>query len=63
MGWNNLPVQWADLERALSGRAPPVHAQPAKTQSAKTQSAKTPPRTPYAELHCHSTFRFLDGAS
>jgi error-prone DNA polymerase len=45
MGWNNPPVRWVGLERALSG------------------FAETQPRTPYAELHCHSNFSFLDGAS
>ncbi|MBV9011302.1 MAG: error-prone DNA polymerase [Pseudonocardiales bacterium] len=29
----------------------------------QAQSAQTQPRTPYAELHCHSNFSFLDGAS
>ncbi|MDQ3764511.1 MAG: PHP domain-containing protein, partial [Actinomycetota bacterium] len=73
MGWNNPPVRWADLQRALSGRAghpgdggdspawtrhrdryePPPLLPPAQTQ----------PHTPYAELHCHSNFSFLDGAS
>ncbi|MGH3873882.1 MAG: error-prone DNA polymerase [Pseudonocardiaceae bacterium] len=48
MGRNNPPVRWADV-----GRAQPVQAQPARAL----------PRTPYAELHCHSNFSFLDGAS
>ncbi|MGH3814775.1 MAG: PHP domain-containing protein, partial [Pseudonocardiaceae bacterium] len=101
MGWNNPPVRWVDLERALSGRPggppleqsgagesraghrderhpgdggdspawtrrrnpyepPPLSAQ---AQFAQTRSAETQLRTPYAELHCHSNFSFLDGAS
>ncbi len=87
MGWNNPPVRWTDLERALSGR-------PAGSPSGQSRSghrdeehpgdggdspawtrhrdryeppplppAQTRPRTPYAELHCHSNFSFLDGAS
>jgi error-prone DNA polymerase len=75
MGWNNPPVRWADLERVLSGRSargdggdspawtrhrdpyePPVLLSPAR-------SADIQPGAPYAELHCHSNFSFLDGAS
>ncbi|MGQ0775172.1 MAG: error-prone DNA polymerase [Pseudonocardiales bacterium] len=104
MGWNNPPVRWADLERALSGRlagsgstgsgatgsvAPSSRRHrdekysgdgadsPAWTWhrdryeppalsaqvEAQAQSAETQPRIPYAELHCHSNFSFLDGAS
>ncbi|MBV9731006.1 MAG: error-prone DNA polymerase [Pseudonocardiales bacterium] len=32
-------------------------------QFPETQFPETQPRTPYAELHCHSNFSFLDGAS
>ncbi|HEX2298472.1 MAG TPA: error-prone DNA polymerase, partial [Pseudonocardiaceae bacterium] len=77
MGWNNPPVRWADLERALSGRgAGPRDAQhpgdggdsPAWTRHRdryEPPPLPTPgqPRIPYAELHCHSNFSFLDGAS
>ncbi|MGH3935355.1 MAG: hypothetical protein ACRDS1_10340, partial [Pseudonocardiaceae bacterium] len=40
-----------------------THTQSMQTQSMQTQSAQTQPHTPYAELHCHSNFSFLDGAS
>jgi error-prone DNA polymerase len=30
---------------------------------AESRSVLAPPRVPYAELHCHSNFSFLDGAS
>ncbi|MGH4011755.1 MAG: hypothetical protein ACRDTH_26930, partial [Pseudonocardiaceae bacterium] len=85
MGWNNPPLRWLDLERALSGlltgsslghrdeehpgdggdspawtrhrhRYQPLRLTPA-------QSAAAQPHIPYAELHCHSNFSFLDGAS
>ncbi|MGH3897283.1 MAG: error-prone DNA polymerase [Pseudonocardiaceae bacterium] len=82
MGWNNPPVRWTDLERALSGR-PPEHPgdggdSPAwtrhrnryeppplltSTRFVPAQSGLAQPGTPYAELHCHSNFSFLDGAS
>ncbi|MGH4009304.1 MAG: PHP domain-containing protein, partial [Pseudonocardiaceae bacterium] len=96
MGWNNPPVRWADLERALAGRpaglgsgwSRPGHRgekhrgdggdSPAWTrhrdryeppplltpdQFVPAQPVPAQPRTPYAELHCHSNFSFLDGAS
>ncbi|HEY6423460.1 MAG TPA: error-prone DNA polymerase [Pseudonocardiaceae bacterium] len=101
MGWNNPPMRWADLERALSGRAadaesggfrfrhrdqehpgdggdspawtrhrdryqPPPRlpgTQIPETQIPETQFGDAQPRTSYAELHCHSNFSFLDGAS
>jgi error-prone DNA polymerase len=79
MGWNNPPVRWADLERALSGKPPKQQGDggdsPAWTHHRDRYSA--PPeaalrvdelgvmetRTPYVELHAHSNFSFLDGAS
>ncbi|HZE03268.1 MAG TPA: PHP domain-containing protein, partial [Pseudonocardiaceae bacterium] len=96
MGWNNPPVRWVDLERALSGRPPgsgprrsgsrhrdgkqlgdggdsPAwtrhrdrYEPPSSLTSAQlpeTQLPETTPHIPYAELHCHSNFSFLDGAS
>jgi error-prone DNA polymerase len=80
MGWNNPPVRWADLERALSGRPPQTGSgdggdSPAWTRKrtgyesppeARPRADDGPgdvPRVPYAELHCHSNFSFLDGAS
>ena len=69
MGWNNPPVPWRELERRLSGRAPgasdaPVsrrkHPRPAPPAAPLRPEG---PVTPYAELHCHSHFSFLDGAS
>ncbi len=82
MGWNNPPVRWADLERALSGRLTGSRSghrdeehpgdggdSPAWTRHRDRYEppllalAQTQPRIPYAELHCHSNFSFLDGAS
>ena len=69
MGWTNPPVPWAELERRLSGR--PYNADggdsPAwSNQRGQYQAPDVRRRTstvPYAELHCHSNFSFLDGAS
>jgi error-prone DNA polymerase len=66
MGWNNPAMRWKELERRLSG-LPGAEDAPVS----RRKRASTAPRpierpaavTPYAELHCHSHFSFLDGAS
>src|ERR671925_1800852 len=75
MGWKNPPIPWKELERRLSdGRrrnVPPGAEGDSPAWSRKRQPYE-PPTTierrdslhvPYAELHCHSAFSFLDGAS
>jgi error-prone DNA polymerase len=69
MSWNNPDVSWRELERRLSGRpepdggdAPGWSRRRRKT-GPKEISAPPGPVVPYAELHCHSHFSFLDGAS
>src|SRR5580693_8107999 len=73
MGWKNPPVPWQELEARLSGRTRPFpvdggggdspawsyHRQPYEPHDLK----RVPASVPYAELHCHSNFSFLDGAS
>ena len=61
MGWSNPPVSWAQLERALSGA--PLPAGPVPEQVKKPLPTPTGPVVPYAELHAHSHYSFLDGAS
>ncbi len=74
MGFNNPTVSWKDLERRLSnGRAPGSPSwnaggdSPAWSRKRQPYDADGASRrvggTPYAELHCHSNFSFLDGAS
>src|SRR5262247_3241572 len=79
MGYNNPPVPWAELERKLSGRRPggPPYSgdggdspawtwiRPPYDPPESERPTPPPPETvvPYAELHCHSNFSFLDGAS
>ncbi|MDQ1421883.1 MAG: error-prone polymerase, partial [Acidimicrobiaceae bacterium] len=79
MGWRNPPVPWQELEARLSGRTRPFpadgdggdspawsyHRQPYQPpEDLKPRRPGTFPQThPYAELHCHSNFSFLDGAS
>ncbi|WOP17562.1 error-prone DNA polymerase [Raineyella sp. LH-20] len=68
MGFHNPPMPWADLERTLSDRPfPPTGID--VPYSRKRGRYRPPPvdrptdPVPYAELHAHSSFSFLDGAS
>ena len=70
MGWNNPDVSWGELERRLSGRpepdggdAPGWSRKRPKTDAKHDVKRPDGPVVPYAELHCHSNFSFLDGAS
>ncbi len=78
MNWQNPPQPWDELERKLSGRAkrdfsaanPLADSAPGFSRKrphyiADEQSVRRPeaPTVPYAELHCHSNFSFLDGVS
>ena len=74
MGFRNPPVKWNELERALSGRRPssrPAAADGGDSPAwSRKRGAYEPPKisrarsaTPYAELHAHSSYSFLDGAS
>ena len=66
MSWDNPPIPWRELERRMSwrseGRGAPRPPRPAEQAAApvpwRPQSA-----IPWAELHCHSSFSFLDGAA
>ncbi|NRQ50140.1 error-prone DNA polymerase [Aeromicrobium stalagmiti] len=69
MGWNNPDISWRELERRLSGRTEPDGgdapgwSRKRKKTGPKEISRPDGPVVPYAELHCHSHFSFLDGAS
>ncbi|HMQ29021.1 MAG TPA: hypothetical protein PKA98_23735, partial [Acidimicrobiales bacterium] len=78
MAYNNPPVPWSTLEKRLSGTGRPEGvpgAWPAadggdspawsrrRQPYAGPALARRTDTTPYAELHCHSNFSFLDGAS
>ncbi|MQW75440.1 DNA polymerase III subunit alpha [Nocardioides sp. dk4132] len=68
MGWNNPQMPWGELERRLSGRARAGQDDAPVSRRRQSASAADVPRpdvvaTPYAELHCHSSYSFLDGAS
>ncbi len=79
MGYNNPPIPWSELERRLSDRrrpgGPPIDADggdsPAWSRARQPYDpdpwghVRPPdgPVVPYAELHCHSFYSFLDGAA
>jgi error-prone DNA polymerase len=73
MGWDNPPVSWQELERALSWRASgarparragePAQPRPVTRLPAPAQRDPGAPGPAWAELHCHSSYSFLDGAS
>jgi len=78
MGFHSSDLPWSQLERVLSGNDTPFVVDPlavgadggdSPAWSRKRQEYQAPPvqrpdhPVPYAELHCHSNFSFLDGAS
>ncbi|GAA5152323.1 error-prone DNA polymerase [Microbacterium pseudoresistens] len=71
MGWHNPPMTWSEMERTLSGRPAlrdalaaeaPVRS-PKRRPPALSGIERPANAVPYAELHAHSSFSFLDGAS
>jgi error-prone DNA polymerase len=76
MGWDNPPVPWRELERRLSWgtsarraaggeqAAEPRPRPVTRLPAARASPAGEGPAGPaWAELHCHSSYSFLDGAS
>ncbi|HVW40303.1 MAG TPA: error-prone DNA polymerase [Amycolatopsis sp.] len=78
MGFHNPNVPWRTLERTLSGKPVPLDGGDSPGFSRKREGYQRPADFPaltandysvaatrfaYAELHCHSNFSFLDGAS
>ncbi|BBZ37699.1 error-prone DNA polymerase [Mycobacterium conspicuum] len=78
MGWFNGPPSWAEMERVLDGKprhagAPPIapHDLNDDVPLSRKRGRYEPPggeraarsSVSYAELHAHSAYSFLDGAS
>ncbi|MEV4139545.1 error-prone DNA polymerase [Dactylosporangium sp. NPDC049742] len=79
MGFSNPDIPWREFERRLTGRKGEYHPDvlaaddgdggdsPAWTRKREAYTAPPLERptdaVPYAELHCHTNFSFLDGAS
>jgi error-prone DNA polymerase len=68
MGWGNPPVSWRQLEGRLSWNVTRLPARPEGPREAARPPGPLEPGggdepVPWAELHCHSSYSFLDGAS
>ncbi|MDH6247565.1 error-prone DNA polymerase [Mycobacterium sp. OTB74] len=78
MGWHNGPPSWAEMQRVLSGKPRVAGASPEAPADGGDSPAWSRKRgnyrpvdrparpatsVPYAELHTHSAYSFLDGAS
>ncbi|WP_166356152.1 error-prone DNA polymerase [Phytoactinopolyspora limicola] len=74
MGWHNPPVSWQELERALSWgsgwrsdgeKLPREVGSLIRRPRSGDEEVRRPDHTgpAWAELHCHSAYSFLDGAS
>ena len=71
VGFNNPPMPWRELERRLSWpkdgpaqpAAPPRPAPPPAGARPPGRPRRARAATDWAELHCHSSYSFLDGAS
>lgn len=66
-GWHNPPYDWSELERRMSGKTPRPDGMVANNHRpryvAPELESPQEPYVPYAELHVHSAYSFLDGAS
>ena len=66
MGWRNPPIPWREMERVLSGNGDAAMPD-SETSGTETGGIAPDPEpcdaVPYAELHVHSHYSFLDGAS
>jgi error-prone DNA polymerase len=66
MGWHNPPVSWRELERRLSWNVtqlPPGPDRARRPRHPQADENTEQAGLPWAELHCHSSYSFLDGAS
>ncbi len=74
MGWNNGPRSWKEFHRRLADGRPrnvppgadgdsPAWSRKRQPYVAPKQLVRSTSAYPYAELHCHTAYSFLDGAS
>lgn len=68
MTYDNPPIAWSELEARIGGKSPEETSDgPAFSRRRRPFSGHPEPPAgpvvPYAELHCHSYYSFLDGAS
>ncbi|MBO2455938.1 error-prone DNA polymerase [Actinomadura barringtoniae] len=75
MGWHNPPIPWRDFEKQLSWKSgnepggrpqdlsPPRRDPSAARRPDDDRQERRPDAPAWAELHVHSSYSFLDGAS
>jgi error-prone DNA polymerase len=66
VGWDNPPVPWRKLRRQMTwgaGGEPAAGRPPTGPRRPPGPVPRPAGITPWAELHCHSSFSFLDGAA
>jgi error-prone DNA polymerase len=73
VGWDNPPIPWREFERRLSWGTSAGQEERPEPRPAEVARLPAPPGQPagpgepgepgWAELHCHSSYSFLDGAS
>jgi error-prone DNA polymerase len=71
VSWDNPPVPWRELQRRMTWGTPsqrpegqrPEGQRPEGQPAPRDPKPPSPGGTPWAELHCHSSFSFLDGAA
>ncbi|HEX6325690.1 MAG TPA: error-prone DNA polymerase, partial [Jiangellaceae bacterium] len=74
MGWHNPPISWREFNARLTWGSKVAQLHPEQWQVASASppeiASASPPEIaaggsalPWAELHCHSSYSFLDGAS
>jgi error-prone DNA polymerase len=64
MGWDNPSLPWRELHRRLSwGTGEPAEDAEPGPPPARVVQLPRAGGEPWAELHCHSSYSFLDGAS
>ncbi|MEJ5928302.1 error-prone DNA polymerase [Corynebacterium sp. H128] len=63
VGFNGRPLSWSKLERILSGRRVETPVSVLHLETPAAENIATPVRNCFAELHAHSSYNFLVGAS
>src|ERR1700761_4962745 len=63
MGWDNPAVPWRALQHRMSWGSSEDQPPPAEKPRTPRPATPAPPAIPWAELHCHSSFSFLDGVA
>src|SRR5215468_1443189 len=63
MGWDNPAVPWRELRRRMSWGEEGEPAPGVRLSRSAGRRLSRPDGPPWAELHCHSSYSFLDGAA